>query len=660
MPPYIDPLNLQLAAGLRGDFAEGWRLAQLLERERPEDDRAAFNRGWYYLMRGDLQKGMELMDRGRRIAVFGSEMLPPQAPPQWDGVADLHGKTLLLRSEGGFGDEIIHVRFAKDFAARGATVVVSCNPGLASLFARVPGVAAVVPHAAINTIPFDYWVPAMSAARWLGHTYQTLPGGSYLAADPVYIDKWRLCMQGPGKKVGIRWSGNPKFEHEQHRRFPPEPLLALASVPGVTLFSLQRDADLRDLPPGIVDLQTELETWEDTAAAMHHLDLVITSCTATAHLAAALGKETWVIVPVLPYYLWALPGTKTPWYNTVTIFRQEQFGQWDATLVRVQDEFKKWAFTPGVPTAPATPTGFGAPVQAPTPVAQAQPQPQAGLYIPGMYFAPKPVPRTTPRAGAKTMHFVAGLPRTGATVLMSLLAQNPRMYSAPISGLCGIFSGVYANWEKNERHHEMPNEDAKRRVLLSLLESYHDTDRPVLLDKERMWVAHCARLEALLGRPIKIIVQVRPLPEILASFEMLRRRDPLVLTAVDEALGGASTAITRANYFAGDGGVLGIAYNALRDAVSSGYLDRMLFVDYNKLVAAPKMQLKRIYEFLEEPYFEHDINNIAQVAHGKLEGFPGLHDIRPELKRTSPSARDILGPEVYAQYDKPEPWAQWT
>ena len=175
-----------------------------------------------------------------------------------------------------------------------------------------------------------------------------------------------------------------------------------------------------------------------------------------------------------------------------------------------------------------------------------------------------------------------------------------------------------------------------------------------------MWVAHLARLEALLERPVKVIVQVRPLPEILASFEMLRRKDPLALTAVDEALGGASTAITRANYFAGDGGALGIAYNALRDAVSSGYLDRMLFVDYNKLVGAPKMQLKRIYDFLEEPYFEHDLDNIQQVEHGKLEGFPGLHDIRPRLQRTSPSARDILGPDVYNMHDKPEPWAQWT
>ena len=157
--PGIDLLNLQLAAGLRGDFTEGWRLAKILQEERPGDARCAFNRGWYEMMHGDLQKGMELMDLGRTIEVFGSEMLPEGAPPMWNGKDSLAGKIVLLRGEGGFGDEMIHARFARDLAARGARVVVSCHKGLMSLFARVEGVSQVISHGAVNQTQFDYWVP---------------------------------------------------------------------------------------------------------------------------------------------------------------------------------------------------------------------------------------------------------------------------------------------------------------------------------------------------------------------------------------------------------------------------------------------------------------------------------------------------------------------
>jgi sulfotransferase len=106
---------------------------------------------------------------------------------------------------------------------------------------------------------------------------------------------------------------------------------------------------------------------------------------------------------------------------------------------------------------------------------------------------------------------------------------------------------------------------------------------------------------------------------------------------------------------------LGLAYNALKDAVTLGYLDRMLFVDYNKLMSAPKSQLKRIYEFLEEPYFEHDLGNIEQQGqyNWRPHKLPGLHDVRPEFKKEFKSARQILG-DVYGQYDQPEPWSGWT
>lgn len=338
-------LDQQLNANIRGDFKRGWELSEELWRTDPTDHRTAFNRGWHVLSHGDLQGGMELIDRGRQINVFGSRPLGSIRPMYDPRKHELRGKTIILRSEGGLGDEIINVRFAEDFAARGAKVVVSAHSSLASLFARMPSVAAVTQSGNELGVYHDFWVPAMSAVRFTNHTYQTLNGAPYLSPAPDRKEMWRSVIQAPrGElKVGIRWSGNPEFEHEQHRRFPPEGVIGLESVPGVRLFSFQKDTDTRALPERVMDLQLFLSSWEDTAGALSNLDLMITSCTSVAHMSAALGVETWVIVPILPYYLWALPGSTSPWYKTVRLFRQKKFGDWSETLSEVRNALEERA-----------------------------------------------------------------------------------------------------------------------------------------------------------------------------------------------------------------------------------------------------------------------------------------------------------------------------
>jgi len=141
-------------------------------------------------------------------------------------------------------------------------------------------------------------------------------------------------------RVGLRWAGSPEFEHQQHRVFDPAPLFDLHKLPGVTLYSLQRDDNLVDGLP-FADLRDQIKTWEDTASIVAGLDLVITSCTSIAHLAAALGIETWVIVPVLPYYVWAVPGERSDWYDSVRLFRQTTYGDWSAPLIAVSQALKE-------------------------------------------------------------------------------------------------------------------------------------------------------------------------------------------------------------------------------------------------------------------------------------------------------------------------------
>jgi len=319
-------LNEQLAAGLRGDFQRGWDLAEELHRLDPNNQRAAFNRSWYEMMRGDLFKGLSLLDNGRWLGVFGDPPLPTSKPIYKD--QNLQGKHLLLCSEGGLGDEIINVRFAEDFSNLGAKVTVTCDPSLKSVFARVPGVSSVVNHTAAPHVHHDFWVPAMSAARVLEYSYEKLTGRPYLSVSPEYRAKWAEYFAknfAPEKRprIGLRFYGNPQFENEQFRKFPPQDLISV--VGDRPWVNLQKEES--PLP---------LETWEDTLAVLDQLDLVITSCTSVAHASAALGKETWILTPVLPYYVWALPGEASPWYRSVRLFRQKEFGDWTKTFAELK------------------------------------------------------------------------------------------------------------------------------------------------------------------------------------------------------------------------------------------------------------------------------------------------------------------------------------
>lgn len=322
-------LDIALTCSVNGHPKMAEDILRKYAEDNPDDIRALFNLGWYDMRHGELRKGFAGMNAGRFIRVFGSE---PISGPLWKD-QPLENKVLLLRSEGGYGDEIINFRFAKDFRDRGATVVVAAHPHVIPLFAR-EGFACVT-NAAVEAggVYYDYWVPAMSAAYVLGHEFETLSGKPYLRAEPKYLPKKAGTI-----RVGLRWSGNPQFEHEQHRKFPPELLTRLHKTPGVTCYSFQRD---QDMIPDLPFVQLDLPTFSETASLLAGMDLVITSCTSVAHLSAALGVETWIIVPVLPYYLWAQPGDRSKWYDSVRLFRQEVYGDWQAPLDQIKAELEK-------------------------------------------------------------------------------------------------------------------------------------------------------------------------------------------------------------------------------------------------------------------------------------------------------------------------------
>jgi len=320
--PTIQDLDLQLAASTMGDFSEGWRIAKKIEAEEPNNHRAAFNRGWYYLRQGQIQKGYQLMDRGRLANVFGNQT-PSLPTPQWDGKSK---GTVLLYLEGGLGDQIHQVRYAKYIAERGCKVVVSCTGALVKLFAKVGGVSAVVQHESMSGVFHDHWVAGMSAVVPLGFELDDLNGAPYIT-KPVAI-------KGRKKRIGLRWQGNSTFEHEHHKKFPHELMFDAVKDVDCEFISLQRDEGSEFTPPWVN--QVSLDSWEDTQNAVASCDLVISSCTSVSHLSAAMGVETWVITPIMPYFLYALDGDKTPYYDSMRLFRQEVFEDWSHPFSQIK------------------------------------------------------------------------------------------------------------------------------------------------------------------------------------------------------------------------------------------------------------------------------------------------------------------------------------
>lgn len=248
----------------------------------------------------------------------------------------------------------------------------------------------------------------------------------------------------------------------------------------------------------------------------------------------------------------------------------------------------------------------------------------------------------------KTYHFIAGMPRAGSTLLCNILAQNPRFHATGTSGIMDIMFGVRNSWKNLIEFKASPNDTALLRVLRGILDNYYDdVDKPVVFDKCRGWLSLLEMAETVLERKAKVLVPVRDIRDILASFEKLWRENSKTAQVGQE---GAhyfkfQTVEGRTETWMNPDQPVGLAYNRIKDAAIRGYLDRMYFVDFNNLTSNPKEELKRIYDFLEEEYFKHDFENVIQVTweDDSVHGFKGLHDIRSKVAPIEPQWPKVLG-----------------
>jgi tetratricopeptide (TPR) repeat protein len=305
---------------------------------KPDYDRARFNRATSRLVLGDFVQGW----RDHESRWTGSEMhRGPRALPgrEWDGREDLAGKTLLLYAEQGMGDTIQLARYAAAAHRRGARVILEVHAPLVPLLQDLEGVERVVALGG-PLPPFDLHRALMSLPLAFRTTLDSIPSHvPYLQAPPDAIAAWRGKLRdGRARHIGLAWSGSRTLRNDAHRSIPLERLAPLVS-PERTLVSIQTDirepdrAALQSL--GIRTFTEELRDFGDTAALVSALDLVISVDTAAAHLAGALAKPVWILLPLSPDWRWLLDRADSPWYPTARLFRQPRIGDWDTVIAEV-------------------------------------------------------------------------------------------------------------------------------------------------------------------------------------------------------------------------------------------------------------------------------------------------------------------------------------
>lgn len=302
----------------------------------PNNLSALLARARALLLQGKLAEGWAAYEARwkRSTAAF-----PKLAGPLWDG-RDPGGKRIALVTEQGFGDSIQFIRYAAALRERGARVQVICEPPLVRLFSRMRDVDRVAEKG--GPLPaFDAYVPLLEVARHLGTTLETIPGGiPYLAAQPA-------GRRQPLPTVALVWAGSERHENDRNRSLPLERFLPLLARPGIRFVSLQvgpRREDIRRLgAEGLLsDWGGQVKDFADTADLMARVDLVISVDTAAAHLAGALGKPVWTLIPYAPDWRWMLERVDSPWYPAMRLLRQAKPGDWEAVIHRLDGELDRF------------------------------------------------------------------------------------------------------------------------------------------------------------------------------------------------------------------------------------------------------------------------------------------------------------------------------
>ena len=281
----------------------------------------------------------------RNLTEAGKTTMPAMTSAHWNGMRIPSGRLLLVGDQG-YGDTIQFARYIAMAAERVQDVVLGCSQEMGPLLQNLPGVAQYchrwndVPghavHCRLSSLPYIF-----------GTTPDSIPSGvPYLKADPARIAFWRDRLGAtlpPGaKRIGLAWTGRPTHPNDRRRSVPLARLLPLADAGPAAFVSLQKPMPAADQEtmgrfPGMTDFSADLTDFGETAALIENLDLIVTVDTSMGHLAGALAKPVWIMIPKAADWRWMLDRDDSPWYPTVRLFRQAKPGEWDPVLDQVRD-----------------------------------------------------------------------------------------------------------------------------------------------------------------------------------------------------------------------------------------------------------------------------------------------------------------------------------
>lgn len=267
----------------------------------------------------------------------------------------------------------------------------------------------------------------------------------------------------------------------------------------------------------------------------------------------------------------------------------------------------------------------------------------------------------------KTYYFMAGLPRSGSTLLSSILNQNPRFYSGPSSPVVPTMLAIEQSLSNDELFNSYPKPEQARELIGSVLSTYYgDRQEPVIFDKNRSWTIRVNYIQGYFGIEPKIICPVRDTAEILTSFISLIHRNPFEINGrvnfIDEMLIKSNIPLTddnRCEFLASPGGILGQSVEGLKKALMEGYDKCIHFVEYNDLVNNPEETMSEIYKFLEEEPYQHtftDLKNQNREVDAQTYGFADMHEVRPTIEKISKNPEDVLSENILQKCENTEFW----
>jgi tetratricopeptide (TPR) repeat protein len=326
------------AVGSQGRFHEEERhYRRALEIDANHAD-AQHNLALLNLRIGNLRTGWALYESRWRSSKYTP--ITVDGIPEWRG-EPIAGRRLLLVGEQGYGDQLQFVRYATALGRMGAMVDARVPSAIAELVASVEGVRNVI-RGTPDPKHYDFWLPMMSAPYRVADIEPGVPGHTpYLSVSKARIGDWpeRIAeLAGNRRRIGLAWAGSPTFANDRFRSMRFAELSALADVPDIAWFSLQKGPASAQIAGSLAphDLTARLNDFADTAALIEQLDLLITVDTSVAHLAGALGKPVWLMLPLNYDWRWMTGRDNSPWYPGMRLFKQTTLGDWTSVVDRVR------------------------------------------------------------------------------------------------------------------------------------------------------------------------------------------------------------------------------------------------------------------------------------------------------------------------------------